>query len=186
LLEQKKGADKAKIEEILRQILASHHDRLLQEDVFTQVQISDEAAQKPTWDPRWLQSAIKADLPMVVCSLAGPGDKNAISYLLQMADARKQASAGAMRLMADAGLIIRTLVRCEYAKSTDVFLDLVAKKAKTAQYVDYEFQLLLASARYLPTTDLSRLDEFAATLDEKFVDKYLEALAPVRAATQPN
>ncbi|MEI9866342.1 MAG: hypothetical protein WDN00_17655 [Limisphaerales bacterium] len=76
--------------------------------------------------------------------------------------------------------------RCQYPKVTDFFLDLVAKKIKRAKYLDYELQFLFETARHLPAADLPKLDAFAAKLDEKFMDKYLESLAPLRSALQSN
>jgi hypothetical protein len=81
---------------------------------------------------------------------------------------------------------VRGLVRCEYPKVSDYFLDLVTKKTKAAKYFDYELQLLFQSARYLPVSDLPRLDAFAANMDEKFVDQFLEAISPLRPSAQPN
>jgi hypothetical protein len=43
---------------------------------------------------------------------------------------------------------------------------------------------LFRSAKYLPPSELPRLETVAATLDEKFVDQFLEALEPLRAAKQ--
>jgi hypothetical protein len=57
---------------------------------------------------------------------------------------------------------------------------------KGVKYVDYDLQMLLASARFLPAADLPKLDAFASKLDEKFVDAYLEAIAPLRSAAQSN
>jgi hypothetical protein len=61
-------------------------------------------------------------------------------------------------------------------------LNAVTAKTKKAKFFDYDLQFLFRSAQYLPPADLPQLDAFAANLDEKFVDKYLEALAPLRPA----
>src|SRR6185295_15223683 len=82
----------------------------------------------------------------------------------------------------EAGLIIKALARCKYPKVTETFLNAVSARTKKAKYFDYDLQFLLRSAQYLPPADLPQLDAFAANLDEKFVDKYLEALAPLRPA----
>ena len=37
----------------------------------------------------------------------------------------------------------------------------------------------------LPAAELARLDACAAGLDERFIDKFLEALEPLRPAKQP-
>ena len=50
-------------------------------------------------------------------------------------------------------------------------------------YLDYELRFLLENARHLPAADLPKLDAFAAKLDEKFVDRFLEAIAPLRNKT---
>jgi hypothetical protein len=137
----------------------------------------EQAAMKTAWDARWLDAAIKADRQSMVCCLAPPGHKAALTYLLNVDDAKKTS---------DSGALIRALVRCQYPKVTDFFLDLVAKKIKSAKYLDYELQFLFENARHLPAADLPKLDAFAAKLDEKFMDKYLESLAPLRPTLQSN
>jgi len=67
---------------------------------------------------------------------------------------------------------------------TDAFLSTVEKKTKNARYFDYDLQLLFESARVLPKSDLPKLEALAPKMDEKFVDKYLEALEPLRPARQ--
>lgn len=135
------------------------------------------ALKQVTWDSRWLDAAIKADQPTIVCSLARPNHSAVLAYLLKLGEAKKTS---------DSGLLIRALVRCAYPKVTEFFLELVTKKTKKAQHFDYELQFLFENARHLPTTDLPKLDAFAGTLDEKFVDGFLEALGPLRTANQPN
>ena len=131
---------------------------------------------KTAWDPRWLDAAIKADRQSMVCCLARAGHQAAVTYLLNVGDAKKTS---------DSGSLIRALARCQYPKVTEFFLDLVAKKTKGAKYLDYELQFLFENARHLPAAELPKLDAFAAKLDEKFMDKYLESLAPLRAARPP-
>jgi hypothetical protein len=171
LLEQKKGAGKEKSVDLLHLISSRNGavlDRVIYDeeeeekgDVFKDVQ----------WDVRWLDAAIKADQPTAVCSLARPNHKAALDYLLQLDFSKKAA---------DAGEVIRALVLCGYPKVTDYFLALVTKKTKSAKYFDYELQYLFRNAPHLPAADLPRLDEFAAKLNEKFVDPFLEAIAPLR------
>lgn len=180
LLEQKKGEGKVKSEELQRTIWATCHNDAADPGYLAEIEPNSPAAktlQKLAWDPRWLDAVIKADLPQTVCCLAKPGHKDAVDYLLKLADGNKQVQSG---------MIIHALARCQYPKTTDVFLDVVGKKTASARYFDYDLQLLFASARYLPATDLSRLDALAAKLDEKFVDKFLEALEPLRPIKQPN
>jgi hypothetical protein len=139
------------------------------------------------WDPRWLEAAIKADQLAIVCCLARPGHKGTISYLLALLDAgAKKTVPLVARVMGRSGLIIQTLAHCQYPDLTEMFLKTIASRLSGAPHVDYDLQLLFSSARYLPAADLPKLDAFAAKLDEKFVDKYLEALEPLRAATQKN
>ena len=127
------------------------------------------------WDQRWLDAAIKADQVGIACCLARPGHKNVVSYLSKLIGSKNRFSTG---------LIIQALANCRYAKVTDAFLELVVKSTKGAKYFDYDLQLLFASAKYLPAADLSKLDAFAAKLDEKFVDHFLEAIAPLRPTMQ--
>jgi HEAT repeat protein len=172
LLEQKKGAAKEMGEEIERTVLAARRVD------FSSVDIADEdesteadALQKLEWDPRWLDAAIKANRQLMVWCLARPGHQGTIAYLLKLLETKNQFRHG---------LIIHALARCQYPKVTDVFLDVIAKRVKGAKYLDYELQLLFESARHLPMADLPRLDALAAKLDEKFLDKYLESLEPLR------
>ena len=132
---------------------------------------------KAPWDSRWLDAAVKFGNRSIVCCLAVPGHKAALNFLLNPGEARKTS---------DAGFLIRALVRCEYPKVTDYFLELVATKLKAAKYLDSELQFLFENARHLPAADLPQLDAFAAQLDEKFVDKFLETLAPLRTTTATN
>ena len=130
---------------------------------------------KPQWDTRWLDAAIKADQQLIVCCLATPGHKGALNYLLKAVEKKGQT---------ETGLLIRALARCQYSKVTDTFLGAVGKKTKGARHFDYDFQMLLKSARYLPADELPKLDAFAAKLDEKFADHFLEAIAPLRPTKQ--
>ncbi len=143
-----------------------------------EVDASGEARLKEVnWDPRWLDAAIKADELVIVCSLARKDHPASIKYLLKATEGKDQARAG---------LIVQSLARCEYPKVTETFLELLARNTKGAKYFDYNMQSLFGAIRYLPPGDLPKLDAFAATLDEKFVDKYLEALAPLRAVNPSN
>lgn len=181
LLKQNKGAGKEKNEELQRYISASFWD---EGSRFNPLSYDDEpdssedlVLRKVVWDPRWLDAGIKSDQQTVVCCLARPGHKAALDYLLKLGDSKKTS---------DAGWVVRALARCQYSKVTEHFLDLVAKRTKGAKYLDYELQFLFENARHLPAADLPKLEDFASRLDEKFVDKFLEALAPLRAAPQPN
>jgi hypothetical protein len=174
LLEQKKGAAKEKAEEIERTVVATRRVDFAEVGDLVEGDTTEaNSLQKTEWDPRWLDAAVKADRPLMVWCLARPGHKGAVTYLLKLTEAKNQFQAG---------LVIQALARCQYPKTTDVFLDLVAKKTKSAPYYDYDLQALFESARHLPAADLPRLDAFAAKLDEKFVDRFLEALAPLRPA----
>lgn len=143
-------------------------------------------AKAVSWDPRWLDAAIKADQPAIVCTLVRPGHKATISYLLPLLEQKvKTQGAAAARVLGQSGLIIQTLACCQYPELADAFLKAVAVRLKGTQHIDYDVQLLLQSARFLSPADLPKLDAFAAKLDEKFVDRYLEALEPLRAANPP-
>jgi hypothetical protein len=178
LLGQKKGVGKTRRDELQRTIWAACDDNVLDFVAFDGAELDASEAQilkKLEWDSRWLDAAIKADQQEIVCCLARPGHKGAVTYLLKLLGAKSQPQMGQ---------IIQALARCQYPKLTDVFVELIRKKAKGAQYLDWELQQLFESARYLPATDLPKLDAFAAKLDEKFVDKFLEALEPLRRPNQ--
>ena len=83
-------------------------------------------------------------------------------------------------------MIVEALVRCEYPQTTDVLLEMIQKRTKGVSQFTYGLQMLFQSVRHLPPADLPKLDAFAAKLDEKLVDQYLEALAPLRAANPSN
>jgi len=129
------------------------------------------------WDPRWLDVGIKADQPTIVATVARPGHKGAIDYLLKLVDSKNQIPMP---------LLFKALVRCQYPRTTDVFLEQVRKRTKGASQFTGDLHTLFFSMRHLPLADLPKLDAFAAQLDEKLVDHYLEALAPLRAANSPN
>jgi len=175
LLEQKKGAGKEKSEELQRTIFAaSHHGGISMFGDYVEPESDSAEAQAlkaVSWDRRWLDAAIKADQLQVVLCLARPGHKGCITYLLKALEAKNQVQTG---------MIIEALARCQYPKITDAFLGTVTRKTKGAKFLDYNLVLLFNSARHVPAADLPRLDAFAGKLDEKFVDQFLEALAPLR------
>jgi hypothetical protein len=141
---------------------------------------------KIKWDPRWLDAAIKAEQTGLVCHLARPGYEGAPAYLLPLLEMKAKSSARAnLRALWQPSLIIESLARCQYPGLTDVFLKTIQSRVKGLQHFDSDLQLLFHSARYLSPAALPKLDAFAAKLDEKFVDKYLEALEPLRAVNQP-
>lgn len=178
LLVQNKGAGKEKFEYLQRFITGTQWDDTSRFNPMAYGDpdsAEDASLKKHEWDARWLDAAIKADQTTVVCCFARPNHKAALNYLLKHGDAKKTS---------DAGMMVRALARCQYPKITDYFLDLVAKKTKAAKYLDYELQFLLENARHLPPTDLPKLDEFAAKLDEKFVDAFLVAIDPLRRPNQ--
>lgn len=187
LLGQVKGPGKEKMATLQQVIQATSGNLVTDYEMMQGVsgEAESKSSAKCSWDVRWLDAAIKAELTPVVCCLARPDHKAAIKYLLKQleTDSKTKAAAGA-RVFGQAGLIIRTLARCQYPKLTDSFLTAVKTRTKSAQHVDYDLQMLLASAKYLPASDLPKLDAFAAKLDEKFVDSYLEAIAPLRSAAQ--
>lgn len=189
LLEQGKGPGKEKIGVLQQTIRTMCGGFVCDSDDLNGDPGASEAQSlaKPQWDPRWLDAAIKADQSTIVCCLAKPGDQAAVAYLLKLVDAKSQSNTNSARqtqTLAQSGLVIRTLARCQYPKLTEVYLDLIARRTTKAQYVDYDLQLLFQSARFLPAADLPKLDAFAAKLDEKFVDKFLEALEPLRPNKQ--
>lgn len=177
LLDQDKGSGKQK-REVIQHIIRATRGGFDSFDLDAQPEVASlQSLAKVEWDPRWLDAAIKADQQTFVCCLARPGHKAALNYLLKSGESKKPS---------DAGFTVRALVRCQYPKVTEFFLALVAQRTKGAKHMDYELQLLLRNARHLPTADLPKLDAFAAKLDEKFVDHFLEALAPLRATNQSN
>lgn len=176
LLEEKRGAGREKREHLERFVHGTYARFGMSpdksEDMDRQLM-----PDKLAWDPRWLDAAIKADSRPMVCWLARPNHKPSWNYLSKMGDAKEPYYAS---------LTVQALARCQYPRVTDFFLAQVARKTKGAKYLDYELQTLLSAAQYLPKSDLPQLDAFAAGLDEKFVDHFLEAIAPLRPVTQPN
>lgn len=174
LLEGKQGAGKEKrghLEQFIHGIYAknkifSHHS----DDNDTTLM-----PEKTTWDPRWLDVAVKADSRPIVCWLARPDHKRSMDYLLKL---------GTPKDVHYASITVHALARCQHPNTTDFFLEQLAKKARSAQYLDYELQTLLTTAKHLPQKDLPKLDAFAAKLDEKFVDAFLVAIDPLRRPTQ--
>jgi hypothetical protein len=172
LLAEKKGAGKAK-NEMLQHVIRVGHGGFAgyADDYYDEADLESKWYGNVTWDPRWVDAAIKADLPVLVCYFAEPEHKGAITYLVNQSQDKKSD---------EAGLIIKALARCKYPKVTEAFLNAVSARTKKAKFFDYDLQFLFRSARYLPSADLPKLDAFAATLDEKFVDKFLEAIQPLR------
>lgn len=173
LLQHKKGAGKEKaaaVERAIRESMPREFATVWDDDGGG---LDAEPPQAIKWDPRWLDAAVKADQYLVVCYLARPGHNGAVDFLVESLDSRKQY---------EAGFTFHALARCEYSKLTDLFLETVTKTTKKASQNNWAIQQLFASARFLPAKDLPKLDAFAATLDEKFVDPFLEALGPLREA----
>lgn len=181
LLAQKTAGAKQRRDELIHLIYVFHWD---EDSRFSPMFAEDEpdtesarAIKKATWDERWLDAAIKADADNIVFALARPGHKAALEYLLKWNDAKRTS---------DAGSVIRALVRCQYPKVTDYFIELIKSKTKGGKYNASELSFLLENARHLPPSDLPKLDAFATKLEEKLVDHFLEAIAPLRATSQPN
>jgi hypothetical protein len=179
LMQQKAGVGKEKCEVLQHLFRSSCGGYTSDADALKVTENTSELQKgaKVQWDARWLDAAIKADQQLIVCCLARPSHPATVNYLLKAIESKSQIGTG---------LLVRALARCEYPHITDAFLGLVAKKTKGARYFDYDLQLLFQSAVHLPLVDLAKLDAFAANLDEKFVDKYLEALEPLRPANQSN
>jgi hypothetical protein len=174
LLTEKKGAGKAKNEMLQHVIRVARGGFVAYEEQYYGFDETDPESKwfdKVSWDPRWADAAIKADLPVIVCCFAEPDHKGAITYLVNQAQDKKSD---------EAGLIIKALARCKYPKVTETFLNAVTARTKKSKFLDYDLQFLLKSAQFLPPADLPQLDAFAANLDEKFVDKFLEAIQPLR------
>ena len=172
LLKQEKGPGKVKKEILQHAIRSTCGGYVFDPEELNEN--SDIPATQAQWDPRWLDAAIAADEQVLVCCLATPGHKAALNYLSKALEKKGQT---------ETGLIISALARCKAPNVTKQFLDAVAKKTRGGRHFDYDLQLLFKSARHLPAADLPRLDEFAAKLDEKFVDHFLEAIAPLRSVT---
>ncbi|MEI9866343.1 MAG: hypothetical protein WDN00_17660 [Limisphaerales bacterium] len=73
LLENTKGAGKEKSLGLQRAIHAAHDDRVAHAVL--------PVGKVVTWDPRWLDAAIKADAQMIVFCLARPNHKASLNYL---------------------------------------------------------------------------------------------------------
>jgi hypothetical protein len=175
LLTEKKGAAKAK-NEMLRHVIRIGRGGFAYEEEYYALDETDPESKwfdKVSWDGRWLDAAIKADLRVIVCSFAEPDHKGAITYLVNQSQDIKSD---------EAGLIFKTLARCKYPKVTETFLNAVTAKTKKVKAFNYDLHFLFNSARFLPPADLPQLDAFAANLDEKLVDKFLEAIQPLRPA----
>jgi hypothetical protein len=174
LLTEKKGAAKAKNEMLQHVIRVARSGFVGDAEDYYVIDETDPESNlfnSVKWDPRWTDAAIKADLPVIVSCFAEPENKTAISYLAGQLQNNKSD---------EAGLIIKTLARCKYPEVTEAFLNAVTAKTKKAKLFSYDLHFLFNSARYLPPADLPQLDAFAANLDEKFVDKFLEAIQPLR------
>lgn len=174
LLEQKKRPAKDYADAIERAMRSSLH-REIAEDLGVDPDDQAQKLAKIEWDSRWLDAAIKANRMDMVGFLARPGHKGAITYLLKQLDGKGH----------DLFAAVEVLSRCQYPKLTETYLGLVTKRIKGVKQVDYSLINLFNCARYLPAADLPKLDAFATKLDEKFVDHFLEALAPLRTTTQP-
>ena len=170
LLEGKAGAIKEK-REMLEGFVNSTFTRTEQLPKTAEDDERQAAPDTLTWDPRWLNAAIKADSRLMVCWLARPDHSASLNYLLKL---------GTPKSANHTALTVRALARCQHPKSTEFFLAQVTRKTKGANYVDYELQTLFQAAKHLPPSDLPKLDEFATKLDEKFVDAFLVAIDPLR------
>jgi hypothetical protein len=179
LLEQKKGPSKEMAGVLRVAVWSGYHAD--DADYYAGDELSPDRSdaqvlKRVQWDPRWLDAAIKADDVVLVCCLARPNHAGVIGYL-------EKAAAGKDRL--DSGDVIAALARCQHPRLTDFFLELVTKRMKVKGAFNHELRALMNSAQYLPVADLPKLDAFAAGMDEKFVDAFLEGIAPLRRAA-PN
>ncbi|HTV43399.1 MAG TPA: HEAT repeat domain-containing protein [Candidatus Sulfotelmatobacter sp.] len=176
LLEGKTGAGKEK-REMLEGFINTSHARLEQPPDAGEDADRQSMPESLTWDPCWLDAAIKADSRVIVCWLARPNHIGSLNYLWKL---------GTPKSANHTALTVRALARCQHPNVTDFFIGQVARKSKGANYLDYELQTLLESAKHLPASDLPKLDAFATKLDEKFADAYLVAIEPLRRPNQPD
>ena len=167
LLEQTKGPGKDKKQTLEVAMKVNAYGRIREYDD------EPDRRDKFEWDPRWLDAAIKFSDEETVCALARPGHKAVINYLLKALESKKQIFHGH---------VIDALERCRYPKLTELFLDLITKKTKSKATLAWDMHLLLKCIRFLPPSDLPKLEQFVSTLDEKFIDDFVQALEPLRAA----
>lgn len=175
LLGEKRGAGKVKREELQSAILTTYEAGWLElegGEESNRRPASECAPLKVPFDARWLDAAIKADALELVCALARPNHKGVIPYLLKAAQAKNPT---------ELEEVVEALARCGYAKVTELFLEHATRLAKKNTAYNYELFGLFRCAAVLPPTDLPALDAFAAQLDEKYVDHFLEAIAPLRS-----
>lgn len=174
LLEQKKRPAKDFADAIERVMRGWLYPRTA-ENLDTDAEGLAQTLARIEWDDRWLDAAIKADRTDMVNCLARPGHKGVIKHLLKQLEGNGH----------DVPTAIEVLARCQYPKLTGTFLDLLTKRTKKLKQADYHIINLMNCARHLPPADLPKLDAFAAKLDEKFVDHFLEAIAPLRPTNPP-
>ena len=181
LLAQQKGAGKEKADQ-LRHVAWATTER--EPDAFEVYEtLEQESLRKLTWDPRWLDAAIKADNAFLVMCFARPNHQGAVDYLLKYTEPKKKPSqAGDLPL----GFVIRALARCAYTGLADVFVELVTRRLKGtgAQRYDYDLQDLFENARHLPPSAIPQLEALAAKVDDHIVDRLLISIEALRQATK--
>lgn len=173
LLKSRKAADKKKvgpIENALGIALDREAWATITEDYSRDLGLR--ALQGAEWDPRWLDAALEAGQHLMVCYLSRPGHPAAVEYLVN--------SLGSGR-PADAPFTIRALSWCRYPQLTEAFLEQVTRATRGVRQLSWATEKLFQSVRHLPAADLPKLEAFAATLDEKFMEPFLEALTPLRS-----
>jgi hypothetical protein len=103
-------------------------------------------------------AAIKADLLVIVCCRRTRSQRRNNLSRKPIADKSDEAglrNAGSLQISESH----RSLQRSH-------------RETKKSKFLDYDLQFLLKSARFFAAHRLAQLDAYAASLDEKFIDKY--------------
>lgn len=120
-------------------------------------------------DERWLDAAIAAGEPDLVCSLARPGHAKLNQFLTDRLATRKAL---------DAHDLIEIMVRIGHPGAADAIIEAIKKQKVTPSgYFAYWHGSMIPK---LPKSEVPKFEALLPTLPEKLVDQLLESIAELK------
>lgn len=125
----------------------------------------------PPLDPRWLDMAVEAGAPDLVCTLARPGHAAANAFLSEQLAASKKTY--------EALEVLRTMTRVRHPGAADAVISALQKHAKESSHyhLGYWYGPMIAE---LPRSAVATLEALLPTLPDKMADGLLESIAALK------
>jgi hypothetical protein len=167
---EEKRAKKDERRDALIEVLRSDGDRYFYRSWTREDYEEDKKTNLPELDPRWLDAAVEANAPELVCALARPGNE-AVHRFLSGHLAKAKAN--------DGYDLMETMVRIGHPEATDAVIAAIKKESKgtSTYYYGYHYARMVAD---LPRSALPKLEELLATLPDKMVDSLMDSVLALK------